>query len=357
MKCLAVLARGAPKTLRDFGPEEVDELMGILPESVRRRCLHVVEETARVAEAEDALITAGRARLREGRQQVPRLAAQPVRGLLPRDRLARQAGGRDRRRALLAPDGQGLRRLHGDRHGGLRPRGIPEEARGLRADLRLPTRDPRDEARRRAARRRLRAAPDEDTTHQRRRHRERRARGPREALSRSARASASSRRTASAPACRTRSRWAGRARSARWANERYSCSGTPADCVMLAMLGRHRLRAGDRGLRHQPRRQHRYRHRLLGHLRRGAAGGHQRHPGHRRLLRLPRGALPLRRRGLLRRSRTSEAARGALRRAMPSSTSTRRARTEIDLDWAWTFPTHSCRWAETAASRRPIRWF
>jgi galactokinase len=56
MKCLAVLARGSSKTLRDFGPEEVDELMGSLPESVRRRCLHVVEEIARVAEAEEALI-------------------------------------------------------------------------------------------------------------------------------------------------------------------------------------------------------------------------------------------------------------------------------------------------------------
>jgi galactokinase len=56
MKCLAVLARGSPKTLRDFGPEDVDELMGSLPESVRRRCLHVVEEIARVAEAEEALV-------------------------------------------------------------------------------------------------------------------------------------------------------------------------------------------------------------------------------------------------------------------------------------------------------------
>jgi galactokinase len=56
MRCLAALARGSQKTLRDFGPEEVDELMGILPESVRRRCLHVVEEIARVAEAEEALI-------------------------------------------------------------------------------------------------------------------------------------------------------------------------------------------------------------------------------------------------------------------------------------------------------------
>ena len=56
MKCLAVLSRGSAKTLRDFGPEEVDELMGSLPESVRRRCLHVVEELARVTEAEEALV-------------------------------------------------------------------------------------------------------------------------------------------------------------------------------------------------------------------------------------------------------------------------------------------------------------
>jgi galactokinase len=55
-KCLAALARGSQKTLRDFGPEEVDELMGSLPESVRRRCLHVVEEIARVGEAEEALV-------------------------------------------------------------------------------------------------------------------------------------------------------------------------------------------------------------------------------------------------------------------------------------------------------------
>jgi galactokinase len=55
-KCLVALSKGAPRSLRDFGPEEVDELMGVLPESVRRRCLHVVEEAARVAEAEEALV-------------------------------------------------------------------------------------------------------------------------------------------------------------------------------------------------------------------------------------------------------------------------------------------------------------
>ena len=55
-KCLQLLAKGSQKTLRDFGPDEVDELMGLLPESVRRRCLHVVEEAARVAEAEEALV-------------------------------------------------------------------------------------------------------------------------------------------------------------------------------------------------------------------------------------------------------------------------------------------------------------
>lgn len=55
-KCLQILAKGTVKTLRDFGPDDVDELMGVLPESVRRRCLHVVEEIARVSEAEEALV-------------------------------------------------------------------------------------------------------------------------------------------------------------------------------------------------------------------------------------------------------------------------------------------------------------
>ncbi len=55
-KCLQMLSKGTQRTLRDFRPDEVDELMGILPESQRRRCLHVVEETARVFEAEDALV-------------------------------------------------------------------------------------------------------------------------------------------------------------------------------------------------------------------------------------------------------------------------------------------------------------
>ena len=54
-KCLALMSKGSRKTLRDLGPDEVDELMGVLPESVRRRCLHVVEEHARVLEAEDCL--------------------------------------------------------------------------------------------------------------------------------------------------------------------------------------------------------------------------------------------------------------------------------------------------------------
>jgi len=54
-KCLGLMSKGSKKTLRDLGPDEVDELMGVLPESVRRRCLHVVEEHARVLEAEDCL--------------------------------------------------------------------------------------------------------------------------------------------------------------------------------------------------------------------------------------------------------------------------------------------------------------
>ena len=54
--CMALLARNGYRNLRDVGSDEVEELMGILPESVRRRCLHVIEEIARVAEAEEALV-------------------------------------------------------------------------------------------------------------------------------------------------------------------------------------------------------------------------------------------------------------------------------------------------------------
>ncbi len=54
-RCLAALGRGTKKALRDFRPDEVEDLMGSLPESVRRRGLHVVEEYRRVLEAEDAL--------------------------------------------------------------------------------------------------------------------------------------------------------------------------------------------------------------------------------------------------------------------------------------------------------------
>jgi len=54
-KCLQYLSPRGGKTLRDIKMAELDELMGILPESVRRRCIHIVEEASRVLEAEDAL--------------------------------------------------------------------------------------------------------------------------------------------------------------------------------------------------------------------------------------------------------------------------------------------------------------
>ena len=55
-KCLSLISKGSKKTLRDLEPEEIDDLMGVLPESVRRRCLHVVEEHSRVLEAEECLV-------------------------------------------------------------------------------------------------------------------------------------------------------------------------------------------------------------------------------------------------------------------------------------------------------------
>jgi galactokinase len=54
-RCLQYISPRGNKTLRDVQISDLDELMGVLPESVRRRCIHVVEETSRVLEAEDAL--------------------------------------------------------------------------------------------------------------------------------------------------------------------------------------------------------------------------------------------------------------------------------------------------------------
>jgi galactokinase len=54
-RCLGFIAKGSKKSLRDLNPEEIEDLMGVLPESVRRRCLHVVEEHQRVLEAEECL--------------------------------------------------------------------------------------------------------------------------------------------------------------------------------------------------------------------------------------------------------------------------------------------------------------
>ncbi|MDA8410139.1 MAG: galactokinase [Treponema sp.] len=55
-QALALLDPTGKKNLRDFAPEEIEELMGQLPESVRRRALHLAEEHRRVKEAEQALV-------------------------------------------------------------------------------------------------------------------------------------------------------------------------------------------------------------------------------------------------------------------------------------------------------------
>lgn len=53
--CLSVLVAGQNRSIREIAPRELDELLGIVPERKRRRCLHVLEEVRRVSEAEDAL--------------------------------------------------------------------------------------------------------------------------------------------------------------------------------------------------------------------------------------------------------------------------------------------------------------
>lgn len=55
-KCIELLSRRRPgSTLRDYSPRDIRESMGILPENIRRRCLHIVEENSRVKEAEEIL--------------------------------------------------------------------------------------------------------------------------------------------------------------------------------------------------------------------------------------------------------------------------------------------------------------
>jgi len=53
--CLSVLTAGHNRSIREIAPRELDELLGIVPERKRRRCLHVLEEVRRVSEAEDAI--------------------------------------------------------------------------------------------------------------------------------------------------------------------------------------------------------------------------------------------------------------------------------------------------------------
>ena len=54
-QALTILDPSGKKSIRDFSPAEIEELMGQLPESVRRRALHLSEEHRRVLEAEQAL--------------------------------------------------------------------------------------------------------------------------------------------------------------------------------------------------------------------------------------------------------------------------------------------------------------
>ncbi|MDR2589296.1 MAG: galactokinase [Spirochaetales bacterium] len=50
---------GAGTNLRDYSPKDIRESIGLLPETVRRKCLHIVEENARVLEAEELLRSRG----------------------------------------------------------------------------------------------------------------------------------------------------------------------------------------------------------------------------------------------------------------------------------------------------------
>ncbi len=55
-RCVEVLKeRKNGSALRDYSFEDLREIMGLLPESVRKRCMHVVDENRRVIDAKEAL--------------------------------------------------------------------------------------------------------------------------------------------------------------------------------------------------------------------------------------------------------------------------------------------------------------
>lgn len=55
-KCVSLLsARKSGRSLRDYNAADLRDSMGLIPETTRKRCLHVVEENERVREAEGAL--------------------------------------------------------------------------------------------------------------------------------------------------------------------------------------------------------------------------------------------------------------------------------------------------------------
>ena len=56
MAGLELMNGSGARSLRDFGIEELDEYMGIMPERVRRHCAFFVEEVQRVLEARDAIV-------------------------------------------------------------------------------------------------------------------------------------------------------------------------------------------------------------------------------------------------------------------------------------------------------------
>jgi galactokinase len=55
-RCVSLLSAKRPgRSLRDYSPSDLRDSMGLIPETTRKKCLHVVEENQRVLEAEGAL--------------------------------------------------------------------------------------------------------------------------------------------------------------------------------------------------------------------------------------------------------------------------------------------------------------
>ena len=140
-KCVEYLQAKKPgKALRDYSSTDIRDSLGLIPETTRKKCLHVVDENQRVLEAEEALrkkdlVTFGKLmnRSHESLRDLYEVSCPEL------DWLVKRAVGNGRS-VRVPPDRRGLRRLHRHPHRGGRHPAVPGAHPPVREDLRVPAR-------------------------------------------------------------------------------------------------------------------------------------------------------------------------------------------------------------------------